>query len=190
MYEESIRMPLIVHWPYGPRESRRCDWLINNTDFAPTLLDMAGVPAPSYMQGRSFLGALRGEEEPDDWRRSTYYRYWMHMAHGHNNPAHFGIRTKQYKLIFYYGADFTNIHAGRAVEGKGGNRFWENTPAAWEFYDLQRDPCEMHNRYGDAEYTARIASLKAELVRVRKEIGEAGENYPRIQRIIEAHWND
>jgi len=190
MYEESIRMPLVVHWPYDPREGRRCDWLINNTDFAPTLLEMAGVPAPSYMQGRSFLGALRGEEEPEDWRRSTYYRYWMHMAHGHNNPAHFGIRTKQYKLIFYYGADFTNIHAGRAVEGKGGNRFWENTPAAWEFYDLQRDPCEMHNRYGDPEYAARISSLKAELGRVRKEIGEADEKYPRIQRIIDAHWND
>ena len=61
MYEESIRMPLIVHWPRGVKTRGRCGWLINNTDFAPTLLDVAGVPTPNYMQGKSFLAALRGQ---------------------------------------------------------------------------------------------------------------------------------
>ena len=57
------------------------------------------------MQGRSFAGALKGGRKPADWRTSTYYRYWMHMAHSLEVPAHFGLRTERYKLIFFYGAD-------------------------------------------------------------------------------------
>ncbi len=190
MYEESIRLPLIVHWPRASRTGRRCDWLVNNTDFAPTLLDAAGTPTPEYMQGRSFLAALRGESEPADWRRATYYRYWMHMAHGHNNPAHFGIRDKRYKLIFFYGADFTDVHAGRVVERHGGNRYWKNTPAAWEFYDLTSDPQEMHNRYRDPKYAEVIAKLKKELRSIRRELGDTDDGRARIRAIIDAHWND
>ncbi len=188
MYEESMRMPLLVRLPQPTKAGARCDWLINNTDFAPTILALAGIATPDYMQGRSFVGALRGQPEPDDWREATYYRYWMHMAHGHNNPAHFGIRTKAHKLIFYYGTDFTDVHAGKQVTGHGGNRYWEDTPAAWEFYDLELDPKEMHNRYSDPEYATTIAHLKGELSRTRTELGETDAAYPRIQRIIDANW--
>ena len=190
MYEESIRMPLIIRSPNDAKSRRRCDWVINNTDFAPTLLEMAGVPVPDYMQGRSFLAAIRGEEEPKDWRRGTYYRYWMHMAHGHNNPAHFGIRTKRYKLIFFYGADFTNVHGGRVVERHEGNRYWRNTPAAWEFYDLENDPLEMHNRYKDALNGDVIEELKGKLRELRQKLGENDKRFPRIQKIIDDHWDD
>ena len=191
MYEESIRLPLIVHWPGAAVQAgRRNDWLINNTDFAPTLLDAAGVATPGYMQGRSFLGALRGGKEPDDWRRASYYRYWMHMAHGHNNPAHFGIRGQRYKLMFFYGTDFTDVLAGKPVKGHDGNRFWNDTPAAWEFYDLQDDPHEMHNRYRDPECADIIAKMKSELRQLRDQLGDTDQDHPRIRRIIDAHWND
>ncbi|MEM6380452.1 MAG: sulfatase, partial [Bacteroidota bacterium] len=128
MYEESIRMPLVVHYPKMIPPGKTNDWLINNTDFAPTLLELAGIEKPNYMQGMSFAKALSGAAQPENWREATYYRYWMHMAHRHNNPGHFGIRTDRYKLIYYYGTDFTNIHGGKAVNDKGGNRYWENTP--------------------------------------------------------------
>ncbi len=190
MYEESIRMPLIIHHPKLVAPGGRCDWLINNADFAPTLLDLAGVERPGYMQGHSFTGALMGKEEPADWRRATYYRYWMHMAHGHNNPAHFGIRTKVHKLIFFYGTDYTDTHNKKVVTSRGGNRFWKSTPAAWEFYDLSKDPHEMHNRYGDPSYREIIGSLKAELKKLREELGDTDEAYPRIRAIVDAHWND
>jgi len=188
MYEESIRMPLIVHYPPMVEGQKRCDWLINNVDFAPTLLDLAGVGRPEYMQGHSFVEALKGSEEPEGWRKATYYRYWMHMAHGHNNPGHFGIRTKRYKLIFFYGRDFTDTHNGRLITRHGGNRFGPTTPAAWELYDLKRDPYEMHNRYGEAEYGEIGASLKAELAKVREEVGDTDEDYPEIRRVIREHW--
>ena len=97
----TMQMPFIVRYPGKTEPGSRNDWLINNTDFAPTILDLAGLETPEYMQGKSFVAALNGENEPGNWRKATYYRYWMHMAHGINVPAHFGIRTKKYKLIFY-----------------------------------------------------------------------------------------
>ncbi len=190
MYEESIRMPLIVHYPPMVAAGGRNEWLINNTDFAPTLLSLAGMRKPEYMQGHSFVAALKGASEPQEWRQGTYYRYWMHMAHGHNNPAHFGIRTKQHKLIFFYGMDYTDTHNERLVTKHGGNRFWKNTPVAWEFYDLSKDPHEMNNRYGDPDYQAIVSSLKLQLKRLREEIGDTDQDYPRIQEAIKAHWDE
>ena len=190
MYDESMRMPLIVYYPEMIRPGSKCDWLINNTDFAPTILALAGVKTPDYMQGHSFQDALKGNPEPSDWRKATYYRYWMHMAHMHNNPGHFGIRTKKYKLIFFYGTDFTDVNAGKVVTKFGGNRFWVNTPPGWEFYDLQKDPEEMDNRYKDPAYSQIIAGLKKELRETRQKLDETDKDYPKIQKIIDEHWND
>lgn len=190
MYEESIRMPLIVHYPIMVKDNSTNDWLINNTDYAPTILDLAGVETPNDMQGRSFAGALKGVKEPEDWRQATYYRYWMHMAHKHNNPAHFGIRTKRYKLIFFYGCDYTDVHGGHKVINKSGNRYWEDTPVAWELYDLENDPQEMYNQYDNPEYAEVVKELKAELGEIRKEIGDTDEDFPKIYKMVQNHWAD
>ena len=178
MYEEAMRMPLIIHWPKAVKCAQVNDWLINNTDFAPTLLEIAGANVPSYMQGKSFAKALLGEEKPADWREATYYRYWMHMAHNLEVPAHFGIRTDRYKLIFFYGIDFSD--SGRPTTPQ--------TPAAWEFYDLDKDPSEMHNQYGNPEYRTVIAEMKEQLKQLREELNESDEAYPEIQRIIDKYW--
>ena len=172
MYEESMRMPFIVHYPDRVRPASSNDWLINNTDFAPTVLALAGVAMPGYMQGRSFAAALRGKPKPDDWRTVTYYRYWMHMAHALKVPAHFGVRGERHKLIFFYGCSKTGT---------------ANTPVAWEFYDLEKDPHEMKNEYGNPEYAPIIAEMKAELRRTREELGETDAKYPKIQEIIDAN---
>jgi len=174
MYEEAFRMPLVVRYPRLVKAGSTNDWLINNTDFAPTMLELAGVEAPSYMQGRSFAAALKGEARPADWRKTTYYRYWMHMAHRLGTPAHFGVRSDRYKLIFFYGA----------TPGGG-----QRTPAAWEFYDLQNDPNEMKNEYANPKYASIIADLKAELKRQREELKETDEAYPKLQAIIDANWD-
>jgi hypothetical protein len=106
MYEESSRMPFIVYAPKRLQSGSTNDWLINNADFAPTILELAGIQkTPDYMQGRSFADALVGGAKPADWRTSLYYRYWMHLAHSLAVPAHFGLRDERYKLIFFYGCD-------------------------------------------------------------------------------------
>jgi len=188
MYEESIRMPLIVHCPKRVEANARCDWLINNVDFAPTILELAGAGRPNYMQGFSFASAFYGRDEPAKWRTATYYRYWMHMVHGHNNPGHFGIRTKTHKLIFFYGCDYTDTHNGRVVEGRKGNRYFKSTPASWELYDLTKDPFEMDNRYNDPDYEVVVTTLKRQLKSLRKDLGDTDDQYPHIRKIVEQHW--
>jgi len=190
MYDEAMRMPLLARFPQGKQAGMRNTWLIDNTDFAPTMLELAGVERPDYMQGRSFAGALRGEAQPDDWRTAVYYRYWMHMAHGHANPGHFGIRTDRHKLIFFYGCDFTDVHDGEKVPDKDGNRYYPNTPVAWELYDLENDPEEMVNQYANPEYAGVTAELKSRLLKLREELNETDEKYPHIQKIIDEHWDD
>jgi N-acetylglucosamine-6-sulfatase len=175
IYEEAMRMPFIVHWPDGVAKGKVNDWLINNTDFAPTILALAGAAkTPDYMQGRSFAAALRGESRPADWRTATYYRYWMHMAHNLAVPAHFGIRSDRYKLIFFYGTDQNGSEKGR-------------TPADWEFYDLKQDPSEMRNLYHASEYLDIIANMKVQLAKTREELSETDMARPEIQAVIDAN---
>jgi uncharacterized sulfatase len=188
MYEESMRMPFIVRSPKLAKPGSSTDAIINNTDFAPTIIEIAGGQKPEYMQGKSFKSILETGIEPKKWRKAPYYRYWMHMAHRHANPAHFGIRTKEYKLIFFYGRYYKEPGAVDNIEGTG-NRFGFKTPVAWEFYDLTNDPFEMNNLYGVPRYSEIIKDLKAQLSQLRKELHETDENYPQLQKIIQDNWD-
>ncbi|MEO8351727.1 MAG: sulfatase [Chthoniobacteraceae bacterium] len=189
MYEESMRMPFIMRYPKLIKVGSTNDMLINNTDFAPTILELAGAKAPAWMQGHSFATALDGTAIPD-WRTATYYRYWMHMMH-HDNPAHFGIRTKDFKLIFYYGqAEKESTHGKPSMPWKKNSYLIEPTPAAWEFYDLRQDPHEDHNEYANPKFADTIRVLKAQLKQVREELNETDAARPHIQKIIDTHWND
>jgi arylsulfatase A-like enzyme len=175
-YEEGMRMPFIVHWPDKIKEGQANDWLINNADFAPTMLELAGLPTPDYMQGRSFASAIFGKEKPADWREVTYYRYSMHMAHKLAVPGHFGVRSDRYKLLFFYGTH---------EDGRQNQR----TPPAWEFYDLKKDPSEMQNEYANPEYASLIATMKSQLKELREQLNETDKDVPAIQEVIDLHWN-
>ncbi len=189
MYDEAMRMPFIVRYPAKIKPNTHTDAMINNTDFAPTIIELAGGKVPAYMQGHSFKTILETGKEPEGWQQSTYYRYWMHMAHRHANPAHFGLRTKEYKLIFFYGCYWKDSKEESNAEGTG-NRYDFKTPVAWEFYDLKNDPNEMNNRYNDPKYAEVIKKLKAELAQKRIDLNETDAKYPEIQKVIDANWNN
>lgn len=191
MYDESMRMPFIVHYPEKIKAGQRTDAIINNTDFAPTLIEMAGGKVPEYMQGKSFKTILETGKEPESWRDATYYRYWMHMAHRHANPAHFGIRTKDYKLIFFYGKYWVDTDDANAEWNKAswGNDFTRHTPPAWELYDLKKDPKEMNNVYDDPNYAEVKKMMKEKLKQQREEIGDTDEKYPHIKKIVDEYWD-
>jgi len=155
MYEQSLRMPLLVRYPREIRPAGVNDDIVTNLDFAETFLDYAGVPVPGDMQGRS-IRALLNARTPSDWRKSMYYRYWMHGAH-FNIPAHFGVRTQRYKLIYYYGKPLD------AKGTKGGP-----TPPEWELFDLRKDPDEMNNVYNHPAYSEIVKELKRELIGLRQ----------------------
>jgi len=158
-YEESLRMPLVIRFPREIEPGSVCDDMVLNLDFAQTFLDLAGVEPHEQMMGRSFRPLLRGER-PADWRTSMYYRYWMHLAH-HNVYAHYGIRTLRYKLIYYYAQA---LDASGAID--------DPRPPEWELFDLETDPLEMRSVYDDPAYAPVVAELKAELRRLRDQVGD------------------
>ncbi len=191
MYDESMRMPFIIRYPNKITGGRRSDAIINNTDFAPTLIEMAGGKAPSYMQGKSFAKIAETAEEPEDWRDATYYRYWMHMAHRHANPAHFGIRTKEHKLIFYYGKYWVDTDNADSEWNKDswGNDFTFHTPPAWELYDLTKDPKELNNVYEDPAYAEVKELMKQKLAEERSRLRDTDEDFPHIKSIVDEYWD-
>ena len=172
MYEQSLRIPLIIRYPKAFPAGRRIDAIINNTDIAPTLLEMAGVEAPDDMQGRSFLPMLQGKPAPGDWRKATYYRYWLHMTH-HDNPAHLGIRTADHKLIFFYGLKLDTFGVDRKAKP---------TEPYWEFYDLTQDPGEMNNLINDPAYADVISGLRGQLKQLREEHGDTDPDHPEVMQ--------
>ena len=159
MYEESLRMPFLIRYPGVIKAGAVNDDIILNLDFAATFADFAGSPAPAGNQGASFRAQLEGRKAKG-WRPSMYYRYWMHLA-DHGVPAHYGIRTKRYKLIHFY---------GQAL-GKSGTIDRPTAPE-WELYDLAKDPREMKNVYGDPAYSRIRSSLSAELKKQQTEVGD------------------
>ncbi len=159
MYEESLRMPLIMRYPRKVQPGGVNDAMVLNLDFAPLFLDLAGVPVPTSFQGRSFRPLLRGET-PGDWRQAMYYRYWMHKAH-HNVYAHYGIRTHRFKLIYYY-ADA--LGQPGAID--------ETYEPEWELFDLEKDPCELCNVYGAPEYDQIVKTLTAQLHELQTQVGD------------------
>lgn len=164
MYEESIRMPFIIRYPKEIEAGSTVDDIILNIDFAPLLLDYAGIRVPESMQGRSFRANLQGQT-PDNWRKAFYYRYWMHQQH---RPAHLGVRTKRYKLIYLYGQPLRDVYGASP------------TKPSWEFYDLQEDPKELDNRYGESRYKSKIRALKDTLWQLKE---RAGDHYrPHVQQ--------
>ena len=99
MYEESLRIPFLVRYPRQARPGTVEKRLVVNVDFAPTLLELAGVPVPADMQGKSLVPLLKGEKNLE-WRSSVYYHYYEYPD-AHRVRPHYGVRTERYKLIHY-----------------------------------------------------------------------------------------
>lgn len=148
MYEESLRMPLVLSYPRRLGRGRSFGGIVTNVDLAQTILDAAGIAHHPRMQGASFFGELCGESGPD--RPGMYYRYWEHDDVFHKAPAHYGYRTHTHKIIYFY-------NDGMGIPGCGAFTY----PPEWELYDLVADPDETRNVYDDPAY----AEVREELQR-------------------------
>ncbi len=147
MYEESMRMPLLARWPARIEPGTNTDALVQNIDYAPTFLELAGLAPKEPMHGRSLVPLFAGGI-PSDWRHSLYYHYYESPSE-HQVAAHRGVRTDRYKLI----------------------HFFEPNRSYWELYDLERDPQEVQSRYDDPELAEVQKQLKAELQRLAERFG-------------------
>ena len=142
MYEESMRTPLIMRLPKGFDRKGDITEMVQNIDYAPTFLELAGVKVPEDIQGESLLPLLKGKK-PAGWRKSLYYHFYEYPAE-HMVKRHYGVRTDRYKLIHFY-----------------------NDIDAWELYDLEKDPAEMHNVINDPAYSEVLADMQAELKKLQ-----------------------
>ena len=145
MYEESFSTPLVMRLPKSFRKRGDIPQLVQNIDFAPTMLELAGAPIPPDIQGVSLLPLLENEKAPANWRKSLYYHYYEYPGE-HAVRRHYGVRTERYKLIRFYG-DMDE----------------------WELFDLQADPREMNNLYGKTGYEGITGELRAELKRLQEQ---------------------
>lgn len=138
MYEESLKMPLIVSWPGVTEPGSKNHDLVQNLDYAETFLEMAKADIPDDMQGQSLVPLLKGEQE-GDFRDAIYYHYYEYPS-VHMVPRQNGVRTDRYKLIHFY-------------------QFGDE----WEFYDLDTDPDETMNQYDNPYYAEEVAMMKEKL---------------------------
>ena len=149
MYEQSFRTPLLIRYPKEIEPGTVIDELVQNLDFAPTLLDYAGVEIPSEMQGESFRELVGGTSS--EWRDAVYYTYYEYPS-VHMVKRHYGVATDRYKLIhFYYDID------------------------QWEMYDLEKDPMEMNNVYEDPDYADVRADMHEKIEELRDKYSDSEE---------------
>ena len=153
MYQESFATPLVMQLPKQLREERAKNLpnddgviteMVQNIDYAPTFVELAGATVPNDIQGASLLPLLKGQH-PKNWRKSLYYHYYEYPAE-HSVKRHYGVYDGRWKLIHFY----------RDID-------------QWELYDLQSDPHELHNIYGQKGTEKTLKRLQKELVRLQKQ---------------------
>lgn len=147
MLDEALKMPFVARYPKAIKGAQVSDAIVNNVDFAQTLIDFCGLAAPGTMQGRSFWPLLRGKVKQT--REASFYAFY---SSGVNK--HYGIRTKQYKLILY---------------GDGTTR---------ELYDLKKDACEGKNLYGAPGYTEVVQAMETRLQQSIQEVDITPDQLP------------
>ena len=159
MYEESLRTPLLMRYPKEISAGSKVNALIQNLDFAPTFLDYAGVPIPEDIQGESFRNIVN--QKTENGRDAIYYTYYEYPS-VHMVKRHYGVRTERYKLMhFYYDID------------------------EWELYDLEKDPTEMINLYGQKEYEEVQKKMHLRLSELREKYGDSDElDQMQIERYL------
>ena len=145
VYEESLHVPLVLRFPNTVKPGTVVDQIVLNNDWAPTLLEAAGVHVPAEIQGKSFLPLLKESKSAKDtqlsadWRKDAYYHYYEFPKPHHVHP-HFGIYTDRYTLVRFYGE-----------------------LNSWELFDNQSDPQQLKNLYGVKGQEKLTANLKERL---------------------------
>jgi arylsulfatase A-like enzyme len=149
MYDVSMRTPLLVRWPGKTEAGTVRNTLVQNIDLAPTFLDIAGTNIPKWMQGLS-LKSL-SQNKADSLPRNTLYYHFYEVYADHRVLPHLGVRTDQYKLVYFYTVD------------------------EWELYDLKKDPQELQNVYFDNSYKDIAQRMRQQLDKTRNEYDDHGK---------------
>jgi arylsulfatase A-like enzyme len=149
IYDESFKTPLLVRWPGVIKPGSVNTQMVQNLDYAQTILEAAGTPAPTDMQGESLIPLFKGDTA--NFRDAVYYHYYEYPA-VHMVKRHYGIVTEEYKLVHFY-----------------------DDIDEWELYDRKKDTQEMKSVYADPAYADVVAKLKMQLAELRVKYKDSEE---------------
>jgi arylsulfatase A-like enzyme/lysophospholipase L1-like esterase len=153
MFEQSLSMPFIMKWPGITKAGTESKALIQNIDYAPTFLDVAGAEIPADIQGKSLVPVIKAEgKATPDWREAIYYLYTGESTH--QVARHDGVRDSRHKLMYF------------------------PKTKEWMLFDLEKDPKEMKNLAGEKEYESVLAGMKETYAKLRKQYGVNSSTYP------------
>ena len=152
MYDVSMQAPMLMRWPGRIKPNSVNSNMTQTIDYAPTILDAAGVKVPGFMQGLSLVPTITGKQKIIP-RHNLYYRFYEYKA-DHSVLQHLGVRGERYKLIYFYPVN------------------------EWELYDLKMDPQEQKNLIKLAAHQTVFLKMKEELLKLRNQYDDheaAGE---------------
>lgn len=141
MYDVSMQAPLLMRWPGQIKPGTVNTNMSQTIDYAPTILDAAGIKVPDFMQGVSLVPTITGKQKIIP-RHHLYYHFYEYKA-DHSVLQHLGVRGERYKLIYFYPVN------------------------EWELYDLKMDPKEQKNLITSAAHQQIIVQMKNELLKLR-----------------------
>ena len=157
MWEESIRIPLLMRYPEAVRDPRVVDRMVLNLDVAPSVLDLCNAPPLGNVHGASFKHLAQGRETP--WRTSWMYEYNFEKEFPYT-PNVRGVRTDDWSYMHY-------------PNGEG----HPDTEKA-ELYNVKTDPRQKNNLIDAADAQNTLASLKGELLRIQQSTGGLPDRMP------------
>lgn len=164
MFEESLSMPFILKWPGVAKAGAESQAMIQNIDYAPTFLDIAGVKIPADMQGKSLVPIIKAEGKASpDWREAVYYLYSGEDTH--HVARHDGVRDSRHKLMYFPGTK------------------------EWMLFDLEKDPQEMKNVAGEKDYETVLTAMKETYAKLKKQYEVNTSTYPD-PRFSEKWWGE
>ena len=164
MFEESLSMPFVIRWPGVIKHGVKSAAMIQNIDYAPTFLEMAGAAVPADIQGKSILPILKGEgKTPEGWRDAVFYQYSGESTHA--VARHDGVRNSRHKLMRFPDTD------------------------EWMLFDLKEDPQEMNNAFADPAYAKVLGEMKNLYKDLREQYGVSDSTFP-MHRKKEGWWNE
>lgn len=168
IFEESLRMPLIMRWPGHIAAGTRSRAMVQNIDYAPTILEVTGTNTPENvrtMDGVSLVPLFRTGEAAGMMDRPLYYAFYEQPGE-HNAPRHDGLRNARYTLA--------HIWTPTPEERRQGVRRPENE---WMLIDNEKDPQQMRNVAQDPAYADVMKKLKAQYEQLRSQY-RVPENCP------------
>ena len=152
-YEESIRIPMLMRYPKSLKPGTTVEKIVANIDVAPTLLEVAGIPAPKTMNGRSFWALAKGEGIPD-WRKYLLYEYYWERNYPQTPTTH-AVIGETFKYIRYHGV-------------------WDLD----ELYNTKADSKERTNLFNDPAHQSRVEEMNTALFKLLDK--SSGQNMPLL----------